>query len=341
MSTTTLSLGGGLSDTANQSTSFTSSTDMLSNVLIASSGTYVSGGYDSLGVPYNLRPITIFDISVRVGKNGTQTVLVRPQISALANGISSVPGTTTYSTAGLGPGDTITISTQSGFKYNAFVGNNYYYGFEGTGSFAGTSILYANGGTSGSIYKDGIGGVSSSTKLSGSITYDSIPNAPTNLALTGAATDTTATISWTAPTDDGGDNSVITGYRINYKVIGAAIPRWSVLVGNTGSTATSRQLTGLAPSTNYEVEVAALNTVTDSFNSGNLTYPNISAHVGVTSSALNFTTAQSTHNLRVFADGTYKKATIKIWDGSQWIGYPNINIKVWDGTQFKDSALEL
>ncbi|MDZ7577799.1 MAG: fibronectin type III domain-containing protein [Candidatus Nanopelagicales bacterium] len=72
----------------------------------------------------------------------------------------------------------------------------------------------------------------------------------------GVAGDGRATVSWTAPASTGG--SAVTGYRIQRR---AGSGSWSTVVGNTGSVARSRVVTGLSNGTSYTFRVAAINSV--------------------------------------------------------------------------------
>ena len=78
------------------------------------------------------------------------------------------------------------------------------------------------------------------------------PGAPTGVA--GTAGNASVALHWTAPADDG--NSAITGYRIT-PFIGTA----AQTPVDTGSTGTSRTITGLQNGTAYTFKVAATNSV--------------------------------------------------------------------------------
>ena len=80
----------------------------------------------------------------------------------------------------------------------------------------------------------------------------SAPGAPT--AVSGTAGDGSVSLNWTAPANDGG--SAITGYRITPFVGGTAQTPI-----DTGSTTTSRTITGLTNGTAYTFTVAAANAV--------------------------------------------------------------------------------
>lgn len=322
-----ITLGDGLSD--NGTSWFTSATDdyIISDVTTSNTGTYVSGGFDSLGNDYTSRPILIVDVTVRAGGNaislggpvstGRYQALISTQDDGTPNtrsGGAETPGATTES-----------ISTDGNFKYKAFSNTKYYYGFQELGT--GSSIVYGRGGSSGSIWQNGTLRQSNS-RISGRITQSSIPNAPTNFAVNvSSITPTGMQFTWTAPTDDGGDSCTINGYRINYKANSASL--WSVLVANTGSTATSATVTGLSPSTSYDFQVAALNDVTDLHNSSD--YSSITAHVGVRSSTVTATTIAD-HQLKVWV----------VPEGGgpgQFKTVANTNVSVWTGTEFKNVKL--
>jgi len=79
-------------------------------------------------------------------------------------------------------------------------------------------------------------------------------NSPTNL--TGTHGNTQVSLSWTAPTNNGG--TPITQYSIGYSSSSSSGPFTSV---NTGSTATTYTLTGLTNGTLYYIRVSAINAV--------------------------------------------------------------------------------
>ncbi|MXW17846.1 MAG: hypothetical protein F4Z83_09920, partial [Gemmatimonadetes bacterium] len=80
------------------------------------------------------------------------------------------------------------------------------------------------------------------------------PGAPTELMAT-ARDSSQIDLSWTAPADDGGAD--ISGYRIFFSVTNGQT--WNILVGSTGSDATTWSHTGLDPATTRHYRVAALN----------------------------------------------------------------------------------
>jgi titin len=84
-------------------------------------------------------------------------------------------------------------------------------------------------------------------------TLVSLPAEPTNVAAS-RATATTASLAWRAPTNTGG--AALSDYRVEISRDGGT--NWST-VSKRASNSTSLALTGLAPSTTYQVRVAAVN----------------------------------------------------------------------------------
>ncbi|MFL6154979.1 MAG: fibronectin type III domain-containing protein [Marmoricola sp.] len=82
-----------------------------------------------------------------------------------------------------------------------------------------------------------------------SVTVSSTPGAPASASTSPDSRATTGTISWTAPTDNGG--SAITGYRLT------GLPTGTV---NVGASVLTYGATGLVPGTTYTVGIAAANT---------------------------------------------------------------------------------
>jgi hypothetical protein len=89
------------------------------------------------------------------------------------------------------------------------------------------------------------------------VTYDILPTAPGTP--TASSTGTSATITWTAPADNGGQ--AVTGYRIQRSTDNI---NFSTLVANTGTTTLTYTNTGLTPGTKYYYRVAAINAVATS-----------------------------------------------------------------------------
>ncbi len=83
-----------------------------------------------------------------------------------------------------------------------------------------------------------------------------VPGAPTGLSAAPNGT-TGIDLSWTAPADDGG--GVISGYKIEVSTDGGT--SWTVLVANTGSTATTYAHSGLTAGSTRHYRVSAINTI--------------------------------------------------------------------------------
>ena len=107
----------------------------------------------------------------------------------------------------------------------------------------------------------------------------SVPGAPTGVA--GIAGDSSAALSWTAPSSNGGSD--VTGYRITPYIGSTAQTPIT-----TSTSATRRLITGLANGTAYTFRVAAVNSVGTGANSA--------ASVALTPSVSGYTN-------EVFADG--------------------------------------
>jgi hypothetical protein len=82
-----------------------------------------------------------------------------------------------------------------------------------------------------------------------------VPLAPTGLIST--AGNAQVTLSWNAPTNDGG--TAITDYLVQ-KTLAVGTPNWLPVV-HTPSTATNRVVTGLTNGTAYKFRVAAVNII--------------------------------------------------------------------------------
>jgi hypothetical protein len=86
------------------------------------------------------------------------------------------------------------------------------------------------------------------------VVYDTLPIAPGTP--TASSTGTSATITWTAPADNGG--KAVTSYRIQRSTDNI---NFSTIVASTGTTDLTYTNTGLTPGTKYYYRVAAINAV--------------------------------------------------------------------------------
>ena len=216
----------------------------------------------------------------------------------------------------------------------------YYYGFEKNDA---NTFYFQTGATTDSaanpnnIYRDGtVDTAYSGRVLHGRIGWYHVPNAPTGLTAT-SKTPTSVTLSWTAPTDNGG--LAINGYRILQSSDGGS--SWTVVGSSTsgspsGTTTTSATVTGLLPNVSYQFMVAALNQVSDRHGGVDAgagvqaNYTSTSAHTGTNSSVYTVTT---TLHPNVYNGSAMTRSTAKVWDGSSW-SYPTV--KVYNGSAWTD-----
>ncbi len=86
---------------------------------------------------------------------------------------------------------------------------------------------------------------------------DEPPSPPSELMVSASGIDphTQLALTWTAPENAG--KPTITSYRVQYRVKESPVPPWSTL--DPSPTETSATITGLMPSTTYEVQVFAIN----------------------------------------------------------------------------------
>jgi len=124
-------------------------------------------------------------------------------------------------------------------------------------------------------------------------TLSTVPGAP-GTPTVGSLTPTSASVSWTTPSDDGG--AAITGYDVQYATDSA----FTSVVATVTSTASPKALSNLSPSTNYWVRVRAKNT----------------NGAGAWTSGTAFRTPSG---LLVGNGSAWKNADVWIGDGSNWV----------------------
>ena len=250
--------------------------------------TYTNGAtrttdpFNGFRPPYKIaQQITMPDISGRDAPGKTGAAAKPALVSALGIQVSGYRNTATtrlamWSSSGTGgaysslftltTSDTPPLTTAS-ISRTAFAGTGYWIGFTKT-----TTAQYTWGVDQGfgySIYQDNANAgetddftasslitpaPGSNGSLVFSITYDTLPIAPGTP--TASSTGTSATITWTAPADNGGQ--AVTGYRIQRSTDNI---NFSTLVANTGTTGLTYTNTGLTPGTKYYYRVAAINAV--------------------------------------------------------------------------------
>ena len=142
------------------------------------------------------------------------------------------------------------------------------------------------------INSAGIGANSNTTTLT---TAAELPDVPTGLTLTaGSPANTVISLAWTAPSNNGG--AAISGYQIK--------KNGSIVVADTGGTATTYSATGLTHDTNYTFNVAAINSAgagDDSTTENRDTVPN---GIGATGGTI---TSYGDYRVHTFlTDGTFE-----------------------------------
>lgn len=326
MSKNNVTLGDGLTDIGySYSLGTTTGSDFTS--LWNTPLTYLSGGYTSSGtVPSTARPGIVSNLQLRLGGtyggySGTNDGSL--QMSTEIDGAGGI--TLTYGSYAQ-TGTTKTFSSGT-IDYPIDTSRDYYYGAD-SGSNDG-NFLFARAASAGDTYKDGV--AIAASEMSGQLTYETIPSKPVSISASNVL-QTTFTLNWTAPLDDGVQNpsgysaTNIKGYRIAYKA--NASPTWLVYTANTGTSALTESITGLSVNTKYDFQVSALNSITDR-HAGfySVAYSDIAAAVGERSDILTITTLSSAPKLWNGTDWT--TTTLKVWNGSS---FSNADIKVWNGS---------
>lgn len=329
MAKNTVSLGGGISDAG---TSFLLSVSGADDIMSpwGPPATYFSGGYTSGTTASSNRAAIISNFKVRLGGSGSGysgTADGNLQLSSNPAGTSDVGIYSQFNQT------STTASVNSGtIAYPINTSNTYYYGAD-LDSGTGTTFFFARGG-GGNVYLNG-SSVSSfaGDSLSGELTYQTIPSKPQSISAA-SILQTSFTLNWGTPADDGvqdpgGYSSTnIKGYRIAYKA--NASSTWLVWTANTGTSATSRSITGLSTNTKYDFQVSALNSVTDVY-AATTPYTDISAVVGERSDILTVTTLSSAPKVWDSATSSFKTTTAYVWNGAAWVP---ADTKVWNGTAF-------
>lgn len=329
MAKDTVSLGGGISDTG---TSYLLSVSGSSDITSPWSppDTYFSGGYTGGTTASGNRAAIISNFRVRLG--GTYggysgTADGNLQLSSNPAGTNDVGIYTQFNQTGT----TATYSSGT-IAYPINTSNTYYYGAD-LDSGTGTTFFLARGG-GGNIYLDGsVVSSFSGDSISGDITYQTIPSKPQSISAA-SILQTSFTLNWGTPLDDGVQDpgaytsTNIKGYRISYKANASSI--WLVWTANTGTSATSKAITGLSTNTKYDFQVSALNSVTDVY-AATTPYTDISAVVGERSDILTVTTLSSAPKVWDSATSSFKSTTAYVWNGGAWVP---ADTKVWNGTAF-------
>jgi hypothetical protein len=248
--------------------------------------------------PTYLYPAIATDLTLWFDENsssGTVTMCVGyTQGSSTAECTALNPSTTgqLYSRA---------ITTPAG-GWEFYMDRNIFYGFftNGFNSYFGRADAGQAGEYAVNNIYAGTGGVQySGVALTGSITCDLIPSAPT-VSQIAPYSSNQLTISWTVPTDNGGQ--AITYYRIAYKK--SVDTTW--IYANIQDASLTREYTfkGLDSDTLYDIAVSAINGVCDAFNNA---------------------TAPAGYNDLTYTTGTNGTAVlrtellVKKWNGTAWV----------------------
>lgn len=177
-------------------------------------------------------------------------------------------------------------------NYPALIDATLYYGFDKTNT---TQTNYSTDLETGSnVYSNGVL-LNSGRAIYGQLQVDTIPSAVLSLSAS-TVSSTQINVSWSAPSDNGGTS--VTGYRVAYKP--SASSTWSYAT----TTGTSASLTGLIPSTTYDIKVGAKNSVTTLHNS-TYGYSGVTEHTGTAAD----TTATTGAGLPVFTDTSLATGT--------------------------------
>jgi hypothetical protein len=123
-----------------------------------------------------------------------------------------------------------------------------------------------------------------------------VPNAPTNLAPT--IFDSGVSLSWTAPSSDGG--SAITDYKVEYKLSSTGV--WSVFNDGVSTTPTAT-ITSLSNDNSYDFRVSAINGVGVGSSSASVSAtPGAPAQI-IVQSFSSLTTPTISTNIRITNEG--------------------------------------
>jgi hypothetical protein len=282
----------------------TNNANITSPMVINETGSNVSGAIDSI-----LRPIRIRSLQITFTNSAGN---VRYKLSS-GNNTSDLWTSTDVNTT-----TATTTSPTRTANYPAFTSSTLFYGFRKLDT---STTRVQRGDVASQMF---FNGSARNGPIRATVVWETAPNAPTGLSVS-SLTSTSATLTWTKPTDLGG-LTVLTGYRILYKE--STSLTW-ISTGKVGSdTTTSRTITGLDPSTEYNFLVAATNAVTDAINTD---YTTAEAHTGTNGTEL---TATTLTGIRVWNGTEFVVGATKVWDGS---AFATGRIRVWDGSDWVDA----
>lgn len=238
---------------------------------------YPGGATPTVSTGYNLDANNVYSDSVAIPAGRLAASGQGPVLLTAASAFMAGRGASRTAYLKVGTAETAGFTIASGSSAAA------------TGSRA-LSLLVANGASlrvecrANGAYYFGRGGSGSTIKasdgftwagrLSGTVAYVEVPSAPLAPAATPDPGAASVTLSWAAPSSDGG--SAVTGYRVEYGTDPALA---AATVGTVGAVL-STVISGLTPGLTYYFRVAALNAVTAAASTWSVPSSIVSAFLG-------------------------------------------------------------
>jgi hypothetical protein len=139
-------------------------------------------------------------------------------------------------------------------------GDSYYVGIVCDDASSGVGFYRDTSGTTYLVRSDNATDSTWTGDLRSTTWYNTIPAAPTLNSAVDSLTFGAVDLAWTAGADGG---TAITGYRVEWSTDSFATLAGSI--ADTGSTATTRTITGLTSGQSYQFRVAAINAVSNAF----------------------------------------------------------------------------
>jgi hypothetical protein len=283
----------------------------------------LTGSYtNTTGRPIQLTSLTLYWWA---SANPTSTS-IDFQISLYANGSGGVQsGATNANGSSTGVTLNYHVDQTAGTRYYGFYKND-----------SGNVRFYSYASTGNNIYYNGTVDWADRREY-GAIVVRSVPNAPTSFVST-SQTASTVSFSWVEPSDLG-STLAIQGYRICYRENSLAnvAANWKVAtlssqvdVGNSGTNATTATVIDLNPSTKYDFQVAALNTVTYGWNGSSTNYSATSDHTGTRSAVVTANTTGGIYTGTAWvpptatvytASATWANANVMVYNGTAWVNW--------------------
>ena len=232
--------------------------------LNGSSGASTDGG-DGANTQLSYTGTSLFVVGGKGGKRATNSGGAGGNEGANTFSGGAASGTSGGSGASGASNGSTTTAVTAGVSYTGYSANALVLSNGGGGAQQGAFGLASN--TPGSGGRGGRGslglqvesyGYNGGAGSNGMVIIRYVVSAPsTPGAPTAVIAGSSADLSWSAPASSGA--SAITGYLIEQSTDGGAT--WSTVVANTGSSATSASVSGLATGTNYLFRVSAINSI--------------------------------------------------------------------------------